>query len=254
VWGLVIALGVTLAIVTGRPPISASPPGLSPVSGEIATETTETPEIRPEFNDETPAPSSIALDSAPDSVAAEPRSPVTTTDLATDQDLDPDSLTEADRGSQADPTMTSDPASPALTPREERDRESLPKIPEELSAPTPALALELAPPPLTPEQRLIAALQERIAAISNDYASQPETEAIVTTVRIDFARNHLEVELTDRWYDLDEAEQDRLAIDLHDRGEQFDFDDIDLVDASGLLVARPAAIGNAMIVMRRLRD
>jgi hypothetical protein len=64
----------------------------------------------------------------------------------------------------------------------------------------------------------------------------------------------LDVELADRWYDLNETEQDRLATDLRDRGEQFDFYDINLLDTSGQLVARPAAIGNTMIVVRRLRD
>lgn len=264
VWGLTIALGVTIAIVTGRSPTMSpiTSPLTSPMVDKSTTAMTDLPEPETRSGLEDEPDGGLGLPSTPSDLPSTPEADLRSPTLANDsttESLDPDRGTEPDGQLELDETAALDPSASTLTPSEEggvdslendRDRERLPEIPDELTAPTPALALEPAPPPLTPEQRLIAALQERIAAISEDYA----TEAIVTTVRVDFAHNHLDVELADRWYDLAETEQDRFASDLRNRGEQFDFYDINLVDASGELVARPAAIGNAMIVVRRLRD
>lgn len=244
VWGIVIVLVVAVAIGVGRSSMTSLPS--TPL--EIATEITTPPAIPP-----TPL-EPLPLESTPPDPKLETQSPIAATDLDTVLDLElvseaeSESDTRLDREKVTNPTAF--PREPGLVDdwAEERDLESSLKIPDELTAPMPASQLEPAPPPLTPEQRLIAALQERIKTISEEYAA----DEIVSTVRIDFARNHLDVELMDRWYDLDEAEQDQLATDLRDRGQQFDFYDIDVVDATGQLVARPATIGDAMIIVRRV--
>ncbi len=244
VWGVVVALGVAVAIVVGRSPMTISQPAPLEIATDITTDIT-TPPATPEPFPLEPTPPDPNLDS-PSSIAATDLDTVLDSDLASEIESETKAETKTNLDRQ-------EPAEPATFPQEPRlldDREPLPEIPAELTAPNPSLRLEPAPPPLTPEQRLVAALQERIKMVSEEYIANE----IVTTVRIDFAQNHLDVELMDRWYDLDEAEQDRLATDLRDRGQQFDFYDIDIVDAAGQLVARPATIGDAMIIVRRVRS
>lgn len=248
VWGVVIALGVAVAIGVGRSPMTISQPAPLEIATDITTDITTQPETP------TTSPEALPLESVPPDPDLDAQLPIAPTerDTALDSELANESMSET----AIDATDIETEAEPATLPQDSRllddrdpDSEPLPDIPDELIAPMPASRLEPAPLPLTPEQRLIAALQDRIKMVSEEYAA----DAIVTTVRIDFARNHLDVELMDRWYDLEVAEQDRLALDLRDRGQQFDFYDIDIVDAAGQLVARPAAIGDAMIIVRRVR-
>lgn len=248
VWGVVIALGVAVAIGVGRSPMTISQPAPLEIATDITTDITTQPETP------TTSPEALPLESVPPDSDLDAQLPIAPIEL--DTALDSELANESVSETAINTTDIETEAEPAILPQDSRlsddrdpDSEPLPDIPEELIAPMPASQLEPAPLPLTPEQRLIAALQDRIKMVSEEYAA----DAIVTTVRIDFARNHLDVELMDRWYDLEVAEQDRLALDLRDRGQQFDFYDIDIVDAAGQLVARPATIGDGMIIVRRVR-
>ena len=259
-WGGVIGLAVVLAVVVGRSPMTIS----SPVPPEIATGLTTPPTVNPTVNP------TLSPTTPPDALPIVPVDALPPGSVATlDQDLlspiaspEPDTASDVesapvvgatgetpvlDDATATEPTLA--PQTPRLMDDRDFEGEPLPEVPEELTAPMPPAQMEPAPLPLTPEQRLIAALQDRIKMVSEEYA----TDTIVSTVRIDFERNHLDVELLDRWYDLDEVEQDRLVTDLYDRGQQFDFYNIEILDAAGQLVARPAAIGDGMIVVRRVR-
>jgi hypothetical protein len=245
VWGVALGLVAVVAVVVGRSPLEiATNPANPPTGQPIAPSSVAAPAIPA---DSLPLETAVPLDQ-------DLPSPIASTELDTPSEVEAVPSTEdlnqtPSLGNETATESTLEPQVPRLSGDRDVDGEPLPDIPEELTAPLPPSQLEPAPLPLTPEQRLIAALQDRIKMVSEEYAA----DTIVSTVRIDFERNHLDVELLDRWYDLEEVDQDQLVSDLYDRGQQFDFYQIDILDAAGQLVARPAAIGDGMIVVRRVR-
>ncbi|TAF51662.1 MAG: hypothetical protein EAZ61_10075 [Oscillatoriales cyanobacterium] len=253
VWGVALGLVAVVAVLAGRSPLTI----VSPTPLEIATNPVNPPTGQPISPPSAAAPA-IPADFLPLETAVpldqDLPSPIASTELDTPSEVEAVPSTEdlnqtPSLGDETATESTLEPQVPRLSGDRDVDGEPLPDIPEELTAPLPPSQLEPAPLPLTPEQRLIAALQDRIKMVSEEYAA----DTIVSTVRIDFERNHLDVELLDRWYDLEEVDQDQLVSDLYDRGQQFDFYQIDILDAAGQLVARPAAIGDGMIVVRRVR-
>ena len=238
-WGVAIGLAVAVTVGLGKVP-TVERLAIGDLASQIADPTAEQP-VEPGVSESSTGQAQLdAPDletTQPESALAEP-SPIASARPGSDAEL------------QIEPETVEDLAEEALEPSSAEPTELPPTLPEELIAPTSAAQLEPAPPPLTPEQHLIAALQERIAAVSEEYAQ----DEIISTVRVDFARNRLEVELTDDWYGLDVAAQEQLASDLCDRGRTFDFYDLDIVDGAGELLARPASIGDATIVVRHSRD
>ncbi|MGD1901229.1 MAG: hypothetical protein ACFB9N_03210 [Geitlerinemataceae cyanobacterium] len=251
VWGLAVVLGVAIAVAIGRMP-TVTPEVATDVAARPAIETRQAPEpaadsAEPEGAIAAPDPPPEILQDDPSDIApAEPlEDPDAIADLETPPapiSAEPPPLDEA----LPEPDEISDEIDDETQLAADRPEE----IPNELTAPDAPQPLKPAPPPPTPEQRLVAALQQRIATVSDEYAESD----LVTTVRVDFAQNHLDIEVSDRWYDLGETEQDRVAENLRDRGLQFDFYDFSVLDVDGRLLARQALVGDGAIVMRRLRD
>ncbi|MBW4581430.1 MAG: hypothetical protein KME42_17815 [Tildeniella nuda ZEHNDER 1965/U140] len=123
-----------------------------------------------------------------------------------------------------------------------------PDVPKSVEiSPAPSKPV-ISPPPLrlTPEQALIARIQNQVSAISNQYAS-----GLVQSVQANFRGSRLIVNISDGWYDLSRSQQDNLAGEILRRTETLDFIKLEMVDASGKLLARSPVVGSEMIILKR---
>ncbi|MEB3224782.1 MAG: hypothetical protein VKJ86_03150 [Synechococcus sp.] len=150
----------------------------------------------------------------------------------------------------------------AQSPRPETSEEVAPVTPEpELPTPaptvipkatgpkpTPALSTE-APKALTPEQRLIAAIQAQL-----DEVTQPYGDNIVRTIQADFETNTLRITVGDAWYLLREGLQDRLGMEVLELAQLLDFKKMVVEDLAGNFVARNPVVGDRLVIVRRYQD
>lgn len=135
-----------------------------------------------------------------------------------------------------EPTLT--PTPPAGTPEASKPVAISPTPPKP-SVPPPPLKL-------TPEQKLIARIQDQVAAISNPYAS-----GLIQSVQANFRGSRLIVNVSDGWYGLSQSQQDNLASEILRRTETLDFIKLEMVDAAGRLLARSPVVGSEMIILKR---
>ena len=121
-------------------------------------------------------------------------------------------------------------------------------IPEELTAPGRAKNLKMVAikPQLnfTPEQNLVAVLNNKVSELIDSYPQD-----LVQTVSVDLPASSLLVKVTDNWYDLDAAERDSLGNEILARARAFQFQNLELRDDSGTLVARNPIIGENIIIL-----
>ncbi len=125
--------------------------------------------------------------------------------------------------------------------------EPAPEPPPTEPSPTPTPSPT--PPPklrLTPEQRLIAAIQAQVAEITNDYA-----DGLIRSIRADFVGDQLLVTVTADWYTLPPARQDQLAQEMLARSRQLDFSRLEIDDPAGNLLARSPVVGQQMVIFKR---
>ena len=123
-------------------------------------------------------------------------------------------------------------------------------VPLELEAPKPPQNLELKTIEpeiiLTPEQNLIAAIQNRVTEITQDYSDD-----LIVSVEADFKQNSLMVILSNLWYELSESRQDKLVNDILKRSRRLDFQKLAIKNTEGTLIARNPVIGNTAIILQR---
>lgn len=129
--------------------------------------------------------------------------------------------------------ISGEPVSPSLT-------EPAPELPGELEPE------ELPEPQLTPEQRLIASIQEDIASATTEYA-----EGLIQSIQANFRGSLLVVKITDEWYNLPASRQDKLAKNMRQSANQLDFSRLEITDPRGTLLARSAVVGEDMIILNR---
>lgn len=147
-------------------------------------------------------------------------------------------------------TVVTEP-SPAPTPIPIPPIVKAPEAPKPIESSPPSITPSPPPPPLklTPEQTLIARIQNQVAAISNQYAN-----GLVQSVQANFRGSRLIVHLSDGWYGLSRSQQDKLASEILKRTQNLDFLKLELVDDAGKLLARSPVVGTEMIVLRRTTD
>ncbi|MEB3830357.1 hypothetical protein [Phormidium sp. CCY1219] len=120
--------------------------------------------------------------------------------------------------------------------------EKSPPVVEE-PQPTETVAPQL---PLTPEQTLIAAIQERVAEVTSEYA-----DGLIQSLKANFAASLLQVKISPQWYELSFSRQDKLASEILQRARDLDFSEVEITDLQGDLVARTAVVGSQMIILKR---
>ncbi len=104
------------------------------------------------------------------------------------------------------------------------------------------------PPPLklTPEQTLIARIQDQVADVSNHYVS-----GLIQSVQANFRSSLLTVKVGDDWYTLAQAQQNKLANEMLNRAQQLSFVKLELTDPEGNLLARSPVVGSEMVILQR---
>ncbi|MEA5470057.1 hypothetical protein [Spirulina sp. 06S082] len=132
-------------------------------------------------------------------------------------------------------------------------------LPPEITAPTPPkpvitpkpkpFSLPFSRPKLTPEQSLIAAIQEQVLEITNEYA-----DGLISSIQANFFSGNLTVTVGTEWYDLPQSQQNELANEVLKRAKQLDFTKIEILDEQGAMVARSPVVGNEMVVFKRMND
>jgi hypothetical protein len=123
------------------------------------------------------------------------------------------------------------------------------QLPSDLTAPEIAEPLEIAEPPLTPEQQLVLAVRSQIAAVAEPYEDNP----FVTALQANFEADLLRVQLTRQWYDLSQSDREQLANELWKKAQSLDFSHVEILDEVGEIVARNPVVGDRAIVLRRSR-
>jgi hypothetical protein len=123
------------------------------------------------------------------------------------------------------------------------------ETPPELIPPAEPTIGEISPTPepeLTPEQNLIASIQNQVAEISQKYA-----KGSILAIEANFGRSYLTVTIDDSWYEISENHQDKLLQDILTKAQTLDFYKLTIKDAKNNLIARSPVVGNEMIVLRR---
>lgn len=121
--------------------------------------------------------------------------------------------------------------------------------PPELKAPEAPQAVEIAPPPppvLTPEQKLIASIQDQVAQTTTQYAN-----GLIGSIQANFPASLLVVQVSDAWYDLNLSKQDNLAGEMLQRAKELDFSKLEISDSQGTLLARSPVVGDKMVILKR---
>lgn len=144
---------------------------------------------------------------------------------------------------------------PAIAPIEpeiaepEVTKPEVAEIPEELTEPAEPEAIATLPAPapiLTPEQQLLLSIQEQVADAANPYAKD-----VVQTIEANLQTSRLGVNVSDAWYSLPSARQDKLANALRDRAQDLDFNTLQIKDSTGSVVARSPIVGSEMVILKR---
>jgi|GEM_PF-810633 len=119
------------------------------------------------------------------------------------------------------------------------------KLPD-LVVPEKSQSIEIIPPPLTPEQSLIASIQTQIADITDRLGG-----GLVKSVQADFSIGLLTVKVAEDWYTLSETEQNQLASKMWKEANSLDFSKLQIANLEGKLIARSPVVGSEMIILER---
>lgn len=101
--------------------------------------------------------------------------------------------------------------------------------------------------PLTPEQNLIASIQNRLEEVSDRIVS-----GIVKSVQANFRNSTLAVKISDEWYTLKPSQQNQIANDIWERSQELDFTHLEIFDTQDNLVARNPVVGNQVVILQRV--
>ena len=139
------------------------------------------------------------------------------------------------------------PKSPeAIAPSEPISAKFKSKLPDLVAPEKPQPVEIIPPPPLTPEQSLIAAIQNQVAEITNRLGG-----GLVESVQANFSSSILTVKVAEDWYKLSEVEQNQLATKMWKEANSLDFSKLEIANREGKLIARSPVVGSEMIILDR---
>jgi hypothetical protein len=189
-----------------------------------------------------PAPESPAVIATPSpEPEAPPEAPIVTTPS---RELQPPAVATS-------PSPVAEP-SPVASPAAEPQPIS---IPTELTAPAASQPVQVISPlestptlvaQLTPEEILVATIQQQVEEISDRVA-----DGLIQSIQPNFEGSNLVITLGDDWYDLQSSQQDKLAAQMLERSRELDFSRLEAIDPKGNIVARSPVVGRDMIIFRR---
>ncbi|MEG4445300.1 hypothetical protein QUB47_25050 [Microcoleus sp. AT9_B5] len=120
------------------------------------------------------------------------------------------------------------------------------KLPDLVAPEKPQPVELIPPPPLTPEQSLIAAIQNQVTEIKNRLGG-----GLVESVQANFSSSILTVKVAEGWYKLSEIEQNQLATKMWNEAKSLDFSKLEIANVEGKLIARSPVVGSEMIILDR---
>lgn len=123
------------------------------------------------------------------------------------------------------------------------------ETPVELESPEPPQSIVIEPPPepeISPEQRLIKAVQEDISDITSRYP-----EGLIDSIEANFIESRLTIILGEDWYQLRPTRQEDVAKGIFQKAKNLDFQKLELVNKQGDMIARSPVVGNQMIILSR---
>ncbi|MEH2267524.1 MAG: hypothetical protein V7K68_03680 [Nostoc sp.] len=151
------------------------------------------------------------------------------------------------------PTITTPPELTAPEPQPPEEITPPPEVqttsptpepePEPIPTPTPTPIIEL-----TPEQALIAAIENQVAEISDRVAS-----GLIKSIQANFRTSNLTVKISNDWYTLNESQQDKLAAEILQRSQELDFTHLEIIDSQNRLIARNPVVGTEIVIFKRQR-
>ncbi len=101
-------------------------------------------------------------------------------------------------------------------------------------------------PELTPEQSLIAAIQEQVSEITTRYA-----QGLIESLEANFRDGRLIIAVSEEWFNLSPKRQDELSTEMLARSRQLDFTKLVLTTPQGKLLARSPVVGEKMVILQR---
>ncbi|BAZ87076.1 hypothetical protein [Dolichospermum compactum] len=123
--------------------------------------------------------------------------------------------------------------------------------------PTPVIKPETSRTPvveLTPEQALLAAIENQFSDISVSVKNTKDKNIIsqlIKPLQANFRTSDLTVKISDIWYNLEKSQQDKLAADILQRSQELNFVHLEVVDFQEKIIARSPVVGNKMIIFKR---
>jgi len=133
------------------------------------------------------------------------------------------------------------PAVAETTPQPEETPAPLEETPPPEPEPTPTPTLVL-----TPEQTLIASIENQVAQVSDRFAP-----GLIQSIQANFRSSSLAVTISDYWYNIKQLQQEQLLAQMLQRAKEMDFTHLDILDSQGRLVARNPVVGTEMIIFQR---
>ncbi|MBD2346904.1 hypothetical protein [Anabaena subtropica] len=179
----------------------------------------------------------------------------TTTNIFTNKPTEVATVPPVEKIPTPTPTITtpSEPTVPEAPPPEEITPEPEAQIPppepEPEPTPTPTPTLQL-----TPEQSLIAAIENQLGEISDRIlptVGDRIASGIIQSIQANFRTSSLTVKINDDWYTLQETQQDKLATEILQRSQELDFFHLEIIDSQDKLIARNPIIGSEIIILQR---
>ncbi|MBW4619649.1 MAG: hypothetical protein KME17_09870 [Cyanosarcina radialis HA8281-LM2] len=123
------------------------------------------------------------------------------------------------------------------------------QAPPELQAPKSPKSVKVNAAPtlgMTPEQKLIASIQKQVAETTKKYGDE-----LVRSFEANFQTSQLTLKVSDDWYTFDTARQDELADRMLNRSQKLNFNNLEIFDSKGTLLARSPVVGQHMVVLQR---
>lgn len=158
------------------------------------------------------------------------------------------------------PATTPVPTSMAKQPPEAPEpvgvKPPAPAVEQPQVIPTPLASPEVKPSPppkpplkLTPQQKLIARIEDEVAEITDQYVS-----GLIQSVQANFRASRLMVTVGPGWYGLSRSQQDNLANQIYLKTQGLDFADLEIRDSDNHRLARSPVVGSEMVILKRNRE
>jgi hypothetical protein len=122
------------------------------------------------------------------------------------------------------------------------------ELPPVLEAPAPPTAIAIEPlpeAPLTPEQSLLAVIQQELIDLEGLYPPQ-----LIQRIEPDFLVSRLTLTIGANWQQLSAKQQQTLLDTLWQRAQKLSFAQLRLYAPDGDLIARSPVVGQQMVVLQ----